>query len=243
MVSLAYADSAHGPAGLRLPGGWRGLRDRGAGSPAGRRRAARTGSTASSSREWRPDRPLVNPRDTAAIWLVTRTIERSAYADTLYALVRPPGAPGRAGEHAGPPRGTPGRVHRLPRLARARPGADEQRGAAPPRDGARAGAPLAGAGRRGSSAPCGRASRRSPTAAATATAACRSTRPRRSPSRCTSSRPPRPAGPEPSASLLEQYELLVPGTAGDDPLSRPPADLRPPSAPPECSPHGIGRLS
>ncbi len=38
------------------------------------------------SREWRTDRPLVNPADQAATWLVVRSTERSAFADTLYAL-------------------------------------------------------------------------------------------------------------------------------------------------------------
>jgi hypothetical protein len=46
-----------------------------------------------ASREWRPDRPLVSPRNQAAIWLAVRSIERSAYADTLYALF---GRPARA---------------------------------------------------------------------------------------------------------------------------------------------------
>jgi hypothetical protein len=43
-----------------------------------------------ASREWRPDRPLVSPRNPAAVWLVVRSIERSAYADTLYALFGKP---------------------------------------------------------------------------------------------------------------------------------------------------------
>ena len=39
-----------------------------------------------ASREWRPDRPLVSPRDTAGARRVNRRLERSTYADTLYAL-------------------------------------------------------------------------------------------------------------------------------------------------------------
>jgi hypothetical protein len=85
MVSLAYADSALGrPVYVfRVDGGVFGteapefLLDV-AGRPLWLDSVA--------LREWRPDRPLVNPRDTAAIWLVTRSIERSVYADTLYAL-------------------------------------------------------------------------------------------------------------------------------------------------------------
>ncbi len=58
-----------------------------------------------ASREARPDRPLVNPRDSAGILQVTRQIERSAYADTLYALfgrpTRPVGLVGPRGRRAG----------------------------------------------------------------------------------------------------------------------------------------------
>jgi hypothetical protein len=38
------------------------------------------------SRDWRPDRPLVSPRDTAGARRLNRHLERSTYADTLYAL-------------------------------------------------------------------------------------------------------------------------------------------------------------
>lgn len=58
-----------------------------------------------SSRDLRPDRPLVSPRDQAAIWLIVRSIERSAYADTLYALFGRPsrstGLVGHRGRKAG----------------------------------------------------------------------------------------------------------------------------------------------
>jgi hypothetical protein len=58
-----------------------------------------------ASREWRADRPLVSPRDTAAIWQATRRIERSPYADTLYSLfgrpARPAGLVSKRGRHAG----------------------------------------------------------------------------------------------------------------------------------------------
>ena len=85
MVSLAYADSALGrPVYVfRVDGGVFGTDAPGplldvAGRPRWLDSVAH--------REWRADRPLVNPRDTAAVWLVTRSIERSTYADTLYAL-------------------------------------------------------------------------------------------------------------------------------------------------------------
>jgi len=39
-----------------------------------------------TSRPWRYDRALVNPRNQAAIWLVVRSMEQSAYADSLYTL-------------------------------------------------------------------------------------------------------------------------------------------------------------
>jgi hypothetical protein len=103
-VSLAYADSALGrPVYVfRVDGGVFGTEAPGplldvAGRPRWLDSVA--------PREWRPDRPLVNPRDTAAIWLVTRSIERSAYADTLYALfgrpARPAGLVGHSGRRAG----------------------------------------------------------------------------------------------------------------------------------------------
>jgi hypothetical protein len=52
-----------------------------------------------ASREWRPDRPLVSARDTAGMWRVARSVERSAYADTLYALF---GRPSRSLGLVGP---------------------------------------------------------------------------------------------------------------------------------------------
>jgi hypothetical protein len=58
-----------------------------------------------ASREWRPDRPLVSPRDGAAIRRVVRRIEHGTYADTLYALFgrppRPVGLVGNRGRRAG----------------------------------------------------------------------------------------------------------------------------------------------
>jgi hypothetical protein len=103
-ISLAYADSALGrPVYVfRVDGGVFGTDAPGllldvAGRPQWLDSVA--------PREWRPDRPLVNPRDTAAIWLVTRSIERSAYADTLYALfgrpARPAGLVSNRGRRAG----------------------------------------------------------------------------------------------------------------------------------------------
>jgi hypothetical protein len=57
------------------------------------------------SREWRSDRTLVSARDTAAMWLLTRSMQRSAFADTLHALfgrpVRPAGLIGATGRKAG----------------------------------------------------------------------------------------------------------------------------------------------
>ncbi len=104
VVSLAYADSGLGrPVYVfRVDGAVFGTETPGpllemAGRP--------TWLDSVTSREWRPDRPLVNPWDTATIWLVTRSIERSAYADTLYALfgrpARPVGLVGSRGRHAG----------------------------------------------------------------------------------------------------------------------------------------------
>jgi hypothetical protein len=103
-VSLAYADSALGRPiyVFRMDGGVFGTEAPGALLDL----AARPSWLDSmASREWRPDRPLVNPRNPAASWLVTRSIERSAYADTLYALfgrpARPAGLVGERGRHAG----------------------------------------------------------------------------------------------------------------------------------------------
>jgi hypothetical protein len=103
-VSLAYADSALGRPMyvFRVDGGVFGTDAPGplldvAGRPQWLDSVA--------PREWRADRPLVNPRDTAAIWLATRSIERSAYADTLYALfgrpARPAGLVSNRGRRAG----------------------------------------------------------------------------------------------------------------------------------------------
>jgi len=104
MVSLAYADSALGRLVyvFRVDGGVFGTDAPG---PlldvAGRPRWL----DSIAPPHWRADGPLVNPRDTAAIWLVTRSIERSAYADTLYALfgrpARPAGLVGSRGRRAG----------------------------------------------------------------------------------------------------------------------------------------------
>ena len=104
MVSLAYADSAMGgPVYVfRVDGGVFGTATPGLLLDV----AARPRWLDSvPSREVQPDRPLVNPRDTAAIWLVTRTMERSRYADTLFALfgrpARSAGLVGMRGRHAG----------------------------------------------------------------------------------------------------------------------------------------------
>jgi len=104
MVSLAYADSALGRRVyvFRVDGGVFGTE-----APGPLLDVAERPRWLDSvaSREWRPDRPIVNPADTAAIWLVTRSIERSAYADTLYALfgrpARPAGLVGDRGRRAG----------------------------------------------------------------------------------------------------------------------------------------------
>ena len=103
-VSLAYADSALGrPVYVfRMDGGVFGTEAPGLLLDVAERPRW---LDSAASREWRPDRPLVNPRDPAAIWLVTRSIERSAFADTLYALfgrpARPAGLVGKRGRHAG----------------------------------------------------------------------------------------------------------------------------------------------
>jgi hypothetical protein len=85
VVSLAYADSALGrPVYVfRVDGGVFGTEAPG---PLLDLAMRPRWLDSLGSREWRPDRPLVSPRDQAAIWLVVRSIEHSAYADTLYAL-------------------------------------------------------------------------------------------------------------------------------------------------------------
>jgi hypothetical protein len=103
-VSLAYADSAmgHPVYVFRMDGGVFGTRTPG---PLLDLAERPQWLDSVASREGRPDRPLVNPRDTAAIWLVTRSVERSAYADTLYALfgrpARAAGLVGQRGRRAG----------------------------------------------------------------------------------------------------------------------------------------------
>ncbi|HWB40168.1 MAG TPA: hypothetical protein VG500_02860 [Gemmatimonadales bacterium] len=91
-VSLAYADSTPGRRFylFRLDGGVFGTEEPG---PLLDVAARPYWLDSLASREWRRDRPLVNPRDQAAIWLVVRSIERSAYADTLYALFGRPARP------------------------------------------------------------------------------------------------------------------------------------------------------
>jgi hypothetical protein len=104
MVSLAYADSARGrPVSVfRVDGGVFGTEAPGALLDMAERPRW---LDSVASRERQPDRPLVSARDTAAIWLVTRSIERSAYADTLYALfgrpARPAGLVSDRGRRAG----------------------------------------------------------------------------------------------------------------------------------------------
>jgi hypothetical protein len=55
--------------------------------------------------EWAVDRPLVSSADTTALWAAARTIMASTYADSLYALFGAPRAPvglvGRRGRAAG----------------------------------------------------------------------------------------------------------------------------------------------
>lgn len=104
MISIAYADStlARPVYVFRVDGGVFGTESPGplldlAGQPGWLDSVV--------SREWRPDRPLVGARDSAAIRAVTRRIEASAYADTLYALfgrpARPIGLVGPRGRGAG----------------------------------------------------------------------------------------------------------------------------------------------
>ena len=104
MVSLAYADSAMGGPiyVFRVDGGVFGTATPG---PLLDMASRPRWLDSMPSRELRPDRPLVNPRDTAAIWLVTRTLERSTFADTLFALfgrpARSAGLVSMRGRHAG----------------------------------------------------------------------------------------------------------------------------------------------
>jgi hypothetical protein len=103
-VSLAYADSALG--GLvyvfRMDGGVFGTDAPG---PLLDVAAGPRWLDSLASREWRPDRPLVSARDTAGMWMVARSVERSAFADTLYALFGRPsrsvGLIGARGRKAG----------------------------------------------------------------------------------------------------------------------------------------------
>jgi hypothetical protein len=92
MITLAYRDSTDGRATFvfRMDGGVFGTAAPGplldlAGRPRWLDSVA--------SREGRPDRPLVAPRDTAAARLVNRRLEHGGYADTLYSLF---GRPSRA---------------------------------------------------------------------------------------------------------------------------------------------------
>ena len=43
--------------------------------------------------DWVSDQPLVSPGDSTAVWATARAITRGAYADSLYALFGAPGAP------------------------------------------------------------------------------------------------------------------------------------------------------
>jgi hypothetical protein len=85
MISLAYRDSTDGRSVyvFRMDGGVFGTEAPG---PlldlAGRPRWL----DSLAPREWRPDRPLVGLRDTAAARRVNRRLERSTYADSLYHL-------------------------------------------------------------------------------------------------------------------------------------------------------------
>ena len=104
MISLAYRDSTDGRSVyvFRMDGGVFGTESPGplldlAGRPRWLDSVA--------SREWRPDHPLVGLRDTAAARLVNRGLERSAYADSLYQLfgrpARPMGLVSKRGRAAG----------------------------------------------------------------------------------------------------------------------------------------------
>jgi hypothetical protein len=103
-VSLAYADSASGgPVYVfRMDGGVFGTDAPG---PLLDVAAGPRWLDSIASREWRPDRPLVSAGDTAGMWMVARSVERSAFADTLYALFGRPsrsvGLVGARGRKAG----------------------------------------------------------------------------------------------------------------------------------------------
>jgi hypothetical protein len=104
MVSLAYRDSTAGRPMyvFRMDGGVFGTEVPGplldlAGQP--------SWLDSLASREWRPDRPLVSLRDSAGAGRVNRLLERGTYADTLYALfgrpARPVGLVSERGRSAG----------------------------------------------------------------------------------------------------------------------------------------------
>ncbi len=193
-LSLAYADSAMGSPVyvFRIDGGVFGTDAPG---PLLDLAAGPRWLDSLTSREWRPDRPLVSGRDTAGMWRVARSIERSVYADTLYALFGRPSRPvglvgvrgrkaGRLGEYIVSRDSLaldPARITSQEQLRHAMTHELAHRW--------QAGSP-------GSCAPCGRASHRFGTPGVTDTTRPRSTRRRRSPSRCTFSRPPPPgSGP------------------------------------------------
>jgi hypothetical protein len=104
VISLAYRDSSDGRSMyvFRMDGGVFGTTAPG---PlldlAGRPRWL----DSMAAREWRPDRPLVSLFDTAAARRVNRRLERSGYADSLYALFGRParrvGLVGTRGRAAG----------------------------------------------------------------------------------------------------------------------------------------------
>jgi hypothetical protein len=104
MISLAYRDSTGGQPMyvFRMDGGVFGT-----GMPGPLLDLAGRPSWLDSvaSREWQPDRPLVNLRDTAGARRVARRLARGPYADTLYALfgrpARPVGLVSERGRSAG----------------------------------------------------------------------------------------------------------------------------------------------
>jgi hypothetical protein len=104
VISLAYRDSTAGRSVyvFRMDGGVFGTAEPGplldlAGRP--------MWLDSVVSKEWRPDRPLVSLGDTTAARRVNRRLERGTYADSLYTLFgrpsRPVGLVGRRGRAAG----------------------------------------------------------------------------------------------------------------------------------------------
>ena len=164
--------------------------------------------------EWAPDPPLVSPTDTAALWATARSLMATSYADSLYSLFGAPRAPVGLISRRGRAAGRLGEYNGSRDSLALDPGSYDGHLAAPAHPGARAGSPVAGAVPGPARRRCGRAvppirdpkrygygnvSEHQAEAIAFAINFLQTTA----------------RGSEPVASsvtLLDHYELLVPGT-------------------------------